>query len=129
AASSIGIVGEAWGTQFPVIKNLWTSSFVLVGAGWSLLLLAVFYAVIDVLKLRRWAFFFVVIGANAITIYVVPRFLDFAFFCRCFFGGVSRLAEQYGSPELKAVAVAASILAAKWLFLLFLYRKRIFLRV
>ena len=65
------------GTAFPIIKNLWTSSFVLVAGGWSLLLLAAFHGIIDVLGFRRWAFFFTVIGANAITIYVVPRFIDF----------------------------------------------------
>ena len=61
-------VGWAWGLVFPIIKNIWTSSFVLVAAGWSLLLLALFYAVIDVLGYRKWAFFFIVIGMNAITI-------------------------------------------------------------
>ena len=36
-------VGYLWGLQFPVIKNIWTSSYVLVAGGWSLLLLALFY--------------------------------------------------------------------------------------
>lgn len=129
AGALLGIVGEAWGTRFPIIKNLWTSSFVLVAAGWSLLLLAVFYAVIDVLKFRRWAFVFVVIGVNAITIYMVPRFLDFAYLCRFFLAGVYRLAEEYGSADLKLVVMAAAVLGAKWLFLLYLYRNRMFLRV
>src|SRR5262249_28081308 len=53
------VAGTAWGGAFPIIKNLWTSSFVLVAAGWSLLLLTVFHGVIDVLGYRRWAFFFV----------------------------------------------------------------------
>lgn len=122
-------VGTVWSLWFPIIKNLWTSSFVLVAGGWSLLLLAAFYAVIDVLGFRRWAFFFAVIGANAITIYVVPRFVDFDKIARFFLGGVYRLVEaQAGAGAGRALAEAGT-LAAEWLFLLYLYRNRIFLRV
>ena len=117
-------VGIAWGTVFPVIKNLWTSSFVLVAGGWSLLLLALFHGVIDVLGWRRWAFFFTVIGANAITIYVVPRFLDFPKVAKFFFGGAIR-----HSGSFEPVALALAVVLVEWLFLLFLYRKGWFLRV
>ena len=51
--------------------------YVLIAGGWSLLLLSLFYTIIDVLKFRAWAFFFVVIGINAITIYVARHFLPF----------------------------------------------------
>jgi predicted acyltransferase len=122
-------VGTIWGMHFPIIKNLWTSSFVLVAGGWSLLLLALFYALIDVLGFRRWAFFFVVIGANAITIYVVPQIIDFKHAADFFFGGIYRLAEQSVSADFRQVLVAAGTLALEWLFLLYLYRNRIFLRV
>lgn len=122
-------LGVVWGERFPVIKNLWTSSFVLVAGGFSLLLLAFFYTVVDVLKWRRWAFFFIVIGANAITIYVVPRFVDFRKMSQYFLGGVYRLAGTHVSPEFETVLTAAGFLAAEWLFLLYLYRNRIFLRV
>jgi predicted acyltransferase len=117
-------LGEVWGLWFPVIKNLWTSSFVLVTCGWSLLLLALFYGVIDVLGWRAWAFFFVVIGANAITIYVGQRFIDFEKLANFFFGGAIRLAGTFGP-----VIAAAGALLAKWLVLLYLYRQKLFLRV
>jgi predicted acyltransferase len=122
-------VGVAWGESFPIIKNLWTSSFVLVSGGLSLLLLALFYAIIDVIGLKRWAFFLVVIGANAITIFVVPRFIDFERISKFFLGGVYSLVEQAGGPGPCAVAMAAGFLAAKWLFLLYMYLNRMFLRV
>ena len=118
------LVGTAWGAWFPVIKNLWTSSYVLVAGGWSLLLLALFHGVIDGIGLRRWAFFFTVIGANAITIYVVPRFLDFKKISQFFLGGVAAQAGSFGP-----VVLALGVLAAEWLFLLYLYRNKIFLRV
>jgi predicted acyltransferase len=122
-------VGLAWSEVFPIVKNLWTSSFVLVAAGWSLLLLAAFYTVIDVLGWRKWAFFFVVIGVNAITIYVVPRFVDFNHMADFFLVGVYRFVEAHGSEALRVVVAAAGALLAKWLFLLVLYRQRMFLRV
>ena len=50
----------------PIIKNMWTSSFMLLCAGWSLVFLAVFYLIIDVLGVWRWSFFFIVIGMNPI---------------------------------------------------------------
>ena len=118
------IVGHSWGTIFPIIKNIWTSSFVLVAAGWSLLLLALFYTVIDVLGWRKWSFFFVVIGMNAITIYVAQRFIDFRKIALFFLGGVVNL-----SGDLGPLITVIGILIAKWLFLWFLYRHKVFLRV
>jgi predicted acyltransferase len=121
--------GFAWDERFPIIKNLWTSSFVLVAGGFSLILLGLFYAVIDVLKFRRWAFVFVVIGANAITIYFASRFVPFDQIAQFFLGGFYHLAEQRGASDpLMVVLRVAGTLAAEWIFLWFLYRNRIFLR-
>lgn len=122
-------IGIGWSHSFPIVKNLWTSSFVLVAGGWSLLLLGLFYVIIDVIGLKRWAFFFVVIGVNAITIYVVPRFVDFESMAQFFFGGTYRYLERVGGPDLRSAAAVAGALALGWLFLLYLYRNRIFLRV
>src|SRR5262249_20317024 len=117
-------LGTIWGRDFPIIKNLWTSSFVLVAGGWSLLLLALFYTIIDVLKLRAWAFFFVVIGVNAITIYVASRIIPFHDISQFFLGGVARLSGSFGP-----LVVPIGTVVIEWLFLLHLYRNRIFLRV
>lgn len=117
-------LGQLWSLQFPIIKNLWTSSYVLIAAGWSLLLLALFYAVIDGLKWQAWAFPFVVIGVNAITIYVGQRFIGFPQMTDYFLGGLIRLVGSFG-PVLRA----AGIVFFQWLFLLLLYRQRLFLRV
>lgn len=121
--ASIG-AGLAWAQVFPIIKILWTGSYVLVAGGFSMLVLALFYLVIDVWGFRRWAFPFVVIGLNAITIYVVPRFVDFTKLSTFFFGGVIR-----HSGDLAPVLSVFFILLCEWLFLYFLYRKQIFLRV
>src|SRR5207253_5596143 len=113
--------------QFPVIKNIWTSSFVLWAGGWSFLLLALFYGIIDVLKLRAWSFFFVVIGMNAITIYMAEQILKFANLSQFFLGGLAKHAgDAFGAP-VHDVIVAAGAVALAWLFLLHLYRQKIFL--
>ncbi|TWT54927.1 hypothetical protein Pla22_25810 [Rubripirellula amarantea] len=118
------VVGNLWGLSFPIIKNLWTSSFVLVAGGWSLLLLSLFYAIVDVLGLHRLAFFWVVIGMNAITIYVGQRIVDFGEISNFFFGGIARL-----SGSSSTLVLLLGVIALKWGLLYFLYRHRIFLRV
>lgn len=116
--------GYFWGQSFPIIKNLWTSSFVLVTAGWSLLLLSLFYLIMDIAGYRAWSFVFTVIGMNAITIYFCQRFIQFEFMSEFFLGGLARLCGDSGT-----VLLLAGALAAKILFLWFLYSKRVFLRV
>ncbi|MFO1066015.1 MAG: DUF5009 domain-containing protein [Pirellulales bacterium] len=122
-------IGLLWSVPFPIIKNLWTSSFVLVAGGCSLLLLALFYTVIDVIGFKAWSFFFVVIGMNAITIYVGDNFIDFPKMSQYFFGGVMRLLKEGGYEQAAQVVFRAGIVFIEWLVLWFLYSKRVFLRV
>ena len=118
------VLGTLWGRSFPIIKNLWTGSFVLVAGGWSLLLLCAFYAIIDVVRWQKWSFFWTVIGMNAIVMYIAPRFIDFDRMAAFFLSGVARLSGSGGDFLLEAGSMGA-----KWLFLYYLYRSRIFLRL
>jgi predicted acyltransferase len=118
------LVGNLWGIWFPVIKNLWTSSYVVVAGGWSLLLLALFYWIIDVRGWRRWAFFFTVIGVNPITIYVIRSQFDFGIITRIFVRGFI----DYFGPA-RPVVWDFLVMMSGWLLLYCLYRKKIFLRV
>jgi predicted acyltransferase len=118
------VAGYLWSFAFPFIKILWTSSYVLFAAGWSLLLLALFYWVIDVLGFRRWAFFFIVIGMNPITIYFLQRFVDFGGIAEFFLGGLAAHAELYA-----ALILTIGALMVRWLLLWFLYRHKIFFKV
>jgi predicted acyltransferase len=117
-------VGYIWGYFFPIIKLIWTSSFVLVACGWSLLLLALFYWVIDVKGYKKWSFFFVVIGMNAITIYFLQEFVNFRQISSFFLKGVSEHMALIGPLILSFGA-----LMVRWLFLWFLYRHKIFFKV
>lgn len=119
------LLARIWNIVFPINKNLWTSSFVLHAAGISLLLLAAFYYIIDVLGHKNWAFFFKVIGMNSILIYVAEIFIDFHYTANAFF---QWLVQLVGDPY-NVVVFAVCTLAIKWLFLYFLYKKKVFLRV
>lgn len=110
---------------YPVIKAAWTTTFNLLAGGISLLLLSLFYLIIDIWQYRRWTFFFTVIGMNSITIYLGSSIIDFEHISKFFLGGLARISgEAWGH-----VIIFSGLLAAEWLFLLFLYRKKIFLRV
>ena len=92
--------------------------------GLSLLFLAVFYYVIDVKGYSKWAFFFVVIGLNSITIYMANRMINFAYTSEFLLTGVMNIAGDYSR-----VVLLGGILALEWYLLYFLYKKKIFLRV
>jgi predicted acyltransferase len=115
--------GWIWGQFFFISRNVWTSSFVLYTSGWSFLLLALFYWIIDVKGYKKWTFFLVVIGMNAVTIWVGQRFIDFKFTSDALFLGISK---YFGI--LQPIFLAICFLMVKWLFLWFLYRKKIFLK-
>jgi len=117
------IAGFIWGLFFPIIKNIWTSSYVLFAGGWSLLLLGIFYWIIDIRKHKKWAFPFIVIGMNPITIYVVQSIFDFGILVQAVFGGIAGTMGAF-RPVFQVFAV----LGVKWLFLYFLYRQKIFLK-
>lgn len=114
-----------WDLVFPINKNLWTSSFVLCAGGWSLLLLAFFYGIVDVLNWRRWTFFFVVIGMNAIVIYMIGRFVDFEYTAIALFGGLL----SFFSEPVQIVGGAVAYVLVQWGFMYLLYRNKLFLRI
>ena len=96
----------------------------MITAGWSLLLVALFYFVIDIQGARRWAFPFVVIGVNAITIYVAQEFINFPEIAKFFLGGIASLVGGAGP-----VVLALGAIGVRWIFLHYLYRNGTFLRV
>lgn len=120
-------IGLVWNMAFPMIKKIWTSSFVVFTGGWSLILLSIFYLVIDVWKLKRWSFFFVVIGSNSIFIYACQSgVLDLRRTSRFFFNG---LIHYPSDASAQAVIAACAYLLVSWLVLYFLYKRNIFFKV
>jgi len=121
-------IGLVWDMAFPIIKKIWTSSFVIYAGGWSLILLSIFYLLIDVWKLKKWwSYFFIVIGSNSIFIYVCQsRVLDFRRMSDFFFKG---LINYFSEPSVQMVIASFTYLLVSWLFLYFMYKRKIFLKV
>jgi predicted acyltransferase len=126
SAGGVGLVslGLIWSLWFPIIKLLWTSSFVLVAGGISCLLLAAFYLIVDVGGYRKWAFGFVVIGTNALAVYMATMLFDFRKIGDIFVGHLLPRVGRYSS--LLEAAVAFTII---WLVLYWMYRTKSFVKV
>ncbi len=118
------VLGLIWNIWFPIIKHLWTSSFVLYSAGWCYLLLALFYLVIDVCGFKKWAFGFVVIGMNAIAVYMATHVFNFRHIGDIF---VDSLDKYVGNWDAFIHAVAA--FAVIWLIMCWMYSKRLFIKI
>jgi predicted acyltransferase len=123
-------IGYFWALQFPIVKAIWTSSFALVTAGYSAILLAAMHQIIDVWGWRRWAMVFIWIGANAITLYVINEVLGFAPFVARFLGSDfaslldNTVTQGTGGFVMYMLGLVLAIALAS-----FLYRHKIFLRV
>lgn len=109
----------------PVNKRLWSSSYVMVAGGWSCLLLALFYLVIDGWKLKWIGWPLAVIGANAIFIYFTFAIVDWRYTSGHIFGGFIEWAPNLWQPLLLNLGV----IVLEWMLLAWLYRKRIFIRI
>ena len=125
-ASGIGLIllALALSPIYPIIKKTWTSTFNLLAGGISFMLLALFYLIIDHWKMRKWAFYFRVIGMNSIFVYLFTRIIDMQYITKFFFGW---LLNPLG--ENANIFTAISGLAIVWSLLYYMYKKKIFLRV
>jgi predicted acyltransferase len=120
------LLGVALSPAVPLVKRIWTSSFALYAGGWTCLMLLGFYAVIDVLKFRRWAFPLVVVGMNSIAMYMVSQL------CKPLIRGGLRpfVSEPLSQAPLAApVVMAMLVVVVEWGFIYWLYRRRIFFKV
>jgi predicted acyltransferase len=122
-------IGFAWAQFFPIIKMLWTSTYVLIACGYSAVLLGVFYQVIEIWKFQKWAMPFVWIGSNAITIYLASAAFGFRKLANRFVGGEI---QAYFNAHLSNSGDFLRALVALFLMFCvarFLYRRKIFIRL
>jgi predicted acyltransferase len=125
AGTAMLAIGSLWGQYYPVIKKLWTGSFIMVASGWSMLLLSLFYLVIDCIGLKKWTILLTVIGMNSITIYMAAKVIDFGHTASFLFGGLIKLAAEPYRPLL----FSTGVLLLEWFLLYALYRKKVFLKI
>lgn len=140
AGALMTTAGAWWSHSLPMSKPLWTASYILYTAGWGSLILAAFYAVLDARGWRAWAFPLLVFGSNAIFAYVAPIVTKIYILQGWTVVGPSGAgmsvqeallrasSEQFTRPVGGALYTACYVLFW-WLVLLFLYRRRLFLRV
>lgn len=119
------LAGYLWGLQFPVIKKIWTSSYVLVAGGYSCVLLGLFYQVIDVWKVRAWITPFLWIGSNSLVIYLAWNLVGFKLIAERFVGG--DIYEGLGAAgDLAIITVSLGMVLC---LARYLYQKRLFIRI
>jgi predicted acyltransferase len=118
-------VGMAAGLLVPSVKRIWTPSWALYSTGWTLLILAAFYGVIDVVGWKAWAFPFVVVGMNSIAMYCMSQLL------RGWVGQTMRihLPERWFAGPYGLIFHTTMILVILWLVCLWMYRRKIFLKI
>ncbi|HYK37094.1 acyltransferase family protein [Alloacidobacterium sp.] len=132
------ILGKIWGHWFPINKKLWTSSYVLFAAGWSLLGLAVFYWMIEIKQWRRgWTFPWVVFGSNSIAVYVFSELLAAAL-------GAFRIGADHQAighiiyshsfahvpdPAFGSLLYSLTFVTVCFIPVLVLYKKKVFIKI
>jgi predicted acyltransferase len=138
AGSVLLFLGWVWGAWFPINKALWTSSYTLLSAGFSLLILGVCAFLIEVENARRWAGPFLVFGSNPIAAYVLSSFVA-KLLTRVHVGGsqgphlkawvYQNAFASWADPTFASLLYGLSYVLL-WLALMgVLYRLRIFIRV
>jgi heparan-alpha-glucosaminide N-acetyltransferase len=112
----------------PIVKRIWTPSWVLFSGGWCFLLLAGFYAVIDVGGFRAWSYPLRVIGANSIASYLMAHLIE-GFVLGSFRTHLGKGVFKAFGAAYEPLVAGAAILAVYWLILWWMCRRGIFLRV
>ncbi|MBI1787081.1 MAG: DUF5009 domain-containing protein [Acidobacteria bacterium] len=112
----------------PVVKRIWTPSWTLFSGGACFLLLAAFSWVVDGKGYRKWAFPLVVIGMNSIAAYMIAHLFE-RFFSDSFRIHLGAKAFQFLGAGLEPLLQGAAVLLMYWLTLLWMYRRKIFLRI
>ena len=121
---AFGLAVSPW---LPLIKRIWTPSFAVYAGGWTTLMLLFFYAIIEVMGWKRWAFPLVVVGMNSIAAYVLGN--AFGGWFRSLTGAwIGWLKEPMGSMWFPVFQHFVTFCCA-WLVLYWLWRRRIFFKV
>jgi heparan-alpha-glucosaminide N-acetyltransferase len=112
----------------PIVKRIWTPSWTLFSGGICFLFLAVFSWIIDVKQWRGWAFPLVVVGTNSIAAYLIAHLWE-EFLARNLLTNLGAKTFLILGQGLQPLLLGASILLFDWLFLFWMYRRKIFLRI
>jgi predicted acyltransferase len=129
-----GLVGLAAGWLLgaagicPVVKRIWTPSWVLFSGGWAFLILAAFYELLDILPRRAWAFPLMVVGMNSIAAYLIAHLCE-GFISQALPRHLGRGWFTWAGPPYEPLLHGAGVLLVEWYILWWMYRRKIFLRI
>lgn len=120
------VIGYLWGLQFPIVKRLWSPSYLFAAGGYCFVMLALFSQIVDIWKVQWWTIPFIWLGSNAITVYMSTNIIDYQALAERFVGG-QHLAKVFGIYHplvISAMSMALSLLLVRWL-----YNRKLFIRV
>ena len=117
-------IGLIWSNWHPIVKKIWSSSFVLASSGVCFLLLALFYWIIDVKGYTKWTFPLKVIGMNAITAYVLSHVISFPKIANFIVFGL----EQYANTYFDLITIIGGF-GILYLLLWYMYKNKTFIKV
>lgn len=134
---AVGIVGLASGYALhelgisPLVKRIWTPSWTLYSTGWTCLMLAAFYGIVELAGFRAWTFPLVVVGTNSIAIYALDKLTRGWLIKRLMVHFGSGIFTLYGLVDAVYAPLVQSlmVMAIFWLVLYWMYRRRIFLKI
>jgi heparan-alpha-glucosaminide N-acetyltransferase len=112
----------------PIIKRIWTPSWAICSAGWVTLILAGFVAIVEWRGWKRWTFPFVIVGLNPITLYCMWQLMG-GFIRENVQRHIGRHIFELFGPAYVPVLERATVLLVLWLVILWMYRRKIFLRI
>jgi predicted acyltransferase len=116
------VIGYAVSLFVPVVMKMWTTSYGILSASWACLMFLFFYWIVDVLGYRRWAFVFVIIGMNALAVYLcntVTRLDEIV--------GIFTKGPAAAMGSVGPLCAALAFFAVEWSILYWMYKRKIFL--
>lgn len=128
-----------WGWSVcPTVKRIWTPTWAIFSTGWALLLLGMFYLLFDVIKLKWLAFPMAIVGMNSIAFYVMAQLMK-GWISRTWqihmqtidsFAGTNLIKRFFGETNILApINESALVLFTMWLIALWMYRRKLFVRI
>jgi predicted acyltransferase len=122
------IIGYSMNPYIPIIKRICTSSFVIASGGWCLIAMAFSYWLIDVMKFRKVALFFAIVGMNPIFIYLFSNLGGKRLLTRMVKPFTSRLFSWSGEIAINMITIIV-VAAFVWYICFFLYKRKIFIKI
>lgn len=116
--------GLIWGIWHPIVKKIWSSSFVLFSSGLSFILLSLFYWIIDVKGYKKWAYPLKIIGMNAIVAYVLSHIISFSSIADSILFGLKQFVGEYHN----AIITAGGFFIL-YLILWYMYKNKTFIKI